>query len=423
MPENFTRDDLNGPLRAFRRDALFLHRPFPVPTRLDGSGSYLGGLPCLPDGIEWPRNNEGRAMHFLAQIDCASLPRTPDGFPRNGLMLFFALLAEDSYCEDDFHEFCRVLYIDNDHGVVAECDPPTNLEPIAALASNQSSKLRFPNQQPCIVPRWPIEFHPLYTWPAMLPGMDYSDLMDRSYNELLDLVMEEQIIEIIGQSSDAQTPDWPWSSMSAFETDCGPDFPQCWLVMECIARSFLDITDRSEGLGFMASLVQKGERDRALEFVDIAKQHDAWVAPTPGQAKKFNKWINRLLLTRRDEFYEDACDAIEAGMLAVLRKAAPLPKVRKVLPPEYFTKLQASHSPSKGDTNRTPHIHQMFGHRFPGPSDPRDWDSEENVLLLQIYSDDAVPFLFGDMGYLQFVISREDMISGRFDRAFALEDQ
>lgn len=423
MPKNFTRDDLDGPLRAFRRDALYLHRPFPVPARLDGSRSYLGGLPCLPEGAEWPRNGEGRAMHFLAQIDCASLPRTPEGYPRDGLLLFFALLTEDSYCEDDFSEFCRVLYIDPAQTGAPERHPPTDLEPIAALKWGPYQNFRFANQQPCIVSRWPIEFHPLYTWPAMVPGMDYSELAEGSYFELLDAVRGTQIKEIDGQSSDGRGPHWTWASMSAFDTQCDRDFPQCWLAVECIARSFLDITDLSEGLGFMVNIVQKGERDRARKFIDTAKQHDAWAAPTRDQANAFYRWMNRLLRTRHDELYQNACDAIEAGMLAVLRQAAPLPKAREVIPPEYFAKLQAFHSPSQGSTNSTPHIHQMFGHRFPGPSDPRDWDSEENVLLLQIYSDDALPFLFGDKGYLQFVISREDMISERFDRAFALEDQ
>ncbi len=52
--------------------------------------SWLGGRPRLPGGTEWPQI-EGEPADFLAQIDCARLPRELwDGLgPRDGALAFF----------------------------------------------------------------------------------------------------------------------------------------------------------------------------------------------------------------------------------------------------------------------------------------------------------------------------------------------
>ena len=56
-----------------RQSAIWLRR------REDGSSlSKLGGRPTLPPDIEWPRHGQvGTPLHFLAQIDLSTLPRTP----------------------------------------------------------------------------------------------------------------------------------------------------------------------------------------------------------------------------------------------------------------------------------------------------------------------------------------------------------
>ena len=63
------------------------------------SFSHLGGVPSLPEGMEWPRAPDGAALHFLAQIDLSTLPASgivdfqgkplPE-FPREGALYFFA---------------------------------------------------------------------------------------------------------------------------------------------------------------------------------------------------------------------------------------------------------------------------------------------------------------------------------------------
>lgn len=54
------------------------------------TSSWLGGRPRLPSGMEWPQIG-GEPADFLAQIDCASLPRDLWGGigPRDGALAFF----------------------------------------------------------------------------------------------------------------------------------------------------------------------------------------------------------------------------------------------------------------------------------------------------------------------------------------------
>lgn len=72
--------------------ALVLRSPFRFS---ETATSWLGGLPKAPDGFSWPRHANGAPLHFLAQIDLASLtpePTTgarPSGLPMSGAILLF----------------------------------------------------------------------------------------------------------------------------------------------------------------------------------------------------------------------------------------------------------------------------------------------------------------------------------------------
>ncbi|MDK3075635.1 DUF1963 domain-containing protein [Sedimentitalea sp. JM2-8] len=60
------------------------------PDRSGGEGSWIGGVPCLPEQAEWPMLN-GEPARFLAQVDCGALPETLwRGLgPRAGALVFF----------------------------------------------------------------------------------------------------------------------------------------------------------------------------------------------------------------------------------------------------------------------------------------------------------------------------------------------
>lgn len=57
--------------------------------------SKVGGAPYLPAGSALPRDDSGKPMYLLAQINFGELPRLPD-YPASGMLQFF-IAADDFY--------------------------------------------------------------------------------------------------------------------------------------------------------------------------------------------------------------------------------------------------------------------------------------------------------------------------------------
>ncbi|HMW91957.1 MAG TPA: DUF1963 domain-containing protein [Candidatus Obscuribacter sp.] len=57
--------------------------------------SRLFGKPLTSATFRWPRDRQGEAMLFLAQIDCKQLPPLPD-YPRDGILAIFKSLTRES---------------------------------------------------------------------------------------------------------------------------------------------------------------------------------------------------------------------------------------------------------------------------------------------------------------------------------------
>lgn len=72
--------------------ALLLRSPFG--SSRDAT-SWLGGVPHVPARFDWPTGNDGRPLHFIAQIDLAALKPEPTtgarapGLPTDGALLVF----------------------------------------------------------------------------------------------------------------------------------------------------------------------------------------------------------------------------------------------------------------------------------------------------------------------------------------------
>lgn len=99
-----------------------------------GLVSKFGGLPILSAHTDWPRDPNGRPMHFLAQIDLAELP-WHGRLPSVGILSFFGRDDEEQIWSDDADdptENCAVLY---DHATSADRvvrPPPSDLAPIGS---------------------------------------------------------------------------------------------------------------------------------------------------------------------------------------------------------------------------------------------------------------------------------------------------
>ncbi len=80
----------------------------PLPTTI----SKYGGQPDLPADYEWPRDNTGRPLSLLLQIDCAALAACDQEqlFPTTGHLYFFYELSDMEW--DNRNRVAQVFYND-----------------------------------------------------------------------------------------------------------------------------------------------------------------------------------------------------------------------------------------------------------------------------------------------------------------------
>lgn len=107
-----------------------------IPLRDEPPRSWIGGLPMLPDSVEWPRYASHRfpdmgeiPLNFLAQIACADLPADLWGGlgPRHGWLVFFAPRPDDG--ADMGTKGIKVLHTSE---LGRERQAPTDKQPVAA---------------------------------------------------------------------------------------------------------------------------------------------------------------------------------------------------------------------------------------------------------------------------------------------------
>jgi uncharacterized protein YwqG len=88
----------------------------PLPDFTPYPSSYFGGLPHMPEGLQWPmyQDREGwpaREQTFIAQIDLADLPVIAGSdLPERGKLLFFSYTGF-SGLPTDRNDWARIIYV------------------------------------------------------------------------------------------------------------------------------------------------------------------------------------------------------------------------------------------------------------------------------------------------------------------------
>jgi len=134
-----------------------------IPPRFDEPlRSWLGGLPCMPEAVDWPRSISSeypdrgeRPLHFVAQICCADLPQELWGGlgPREGWLLLFVDPNQGCPGGDDALQVIHTLELG------AERAPPSDLGPVHddVYTGPDYSYLLPGETVPNVWRRWPVD--------------------------------------------------------------------------------------------------------------------------------------------------------------------------------------------------------------------------------------------------------------------------
>lgn len=79
-----------------------------VPSETKPWESKIGGCPYLEKAEDYPKDENGNPMFFMAQINLEEMPKLPD-FPEKGILQFYVVDDEVYGLEDS----CKVIYIEN----------------------------------------------------------------------------------------------------------------------------------------------------------------------------------------------------------------------------------------------------------------------------------------------------------------------
>ena len=79
-----------------------------VPSETKAWESKIGGCPYLEKEEDYPRDENGNPMFFMAQINLEEMPKLPD-FPEKGILQFY-VVDDDVY---GLEHPCKVIYIEN----------------------------------------------------------------------------------------------------------------------------------------------------------------------------------------------------------------------------------------------------------------------------------------------------------------------
>ncbi len=407
--------EIEALMEQSREPAVMLHRPYP-PNKLPKTNSWLGGLPALPPGTDWPRNAKNIPLHFLAQIDCSELPPTDGILPDTGTLFFFARIDEEmSWLWDgDVRDGCSVI-----HGPAGDAPVPApdDLPPIMGEYAAYERDFKLPGDPPFnVYPRWPITTLPIQTWPdySALPDDRHKDMGHEdyvAYSEAVDQARAAEFERIAGKSDPI-----PDSRSSLLPTEQTPAFPQSWVMVDRIARRLANsVQDSIEVKSRMDPEWSSGEEIRRFEAVYDASVKwveavaDKGLASDPSDEIKgqFSEWLSGLP-GKYPGLSHNVSLAIESGMLSAIQFAANSPDVASAIPEAYFTEFEHR------NWRRKSTCHQMLGNA--ASSQEAAPVERDEILLLYLMSDYAVDFMFCDVGEIEFWIKKDDLAARRFDR-------
>lgn len=408
MAAQIDTKDLKG--EAFvRTPGIALTRQIRADIDIEYAGtSWLGGIPTLND-TPWPRDEQGRAMHHLAQIDLSTLPitRLPPGLPTTGALAFFMTTRSDG------PRHAKVLHLPKIGNTATE--PPDDLVPIH-YGPDWGNYIKGDSRDAAqtTFPRWPVDM-------IALPMA----------NQNTDDDARELIADLLPQQS-------PTSLSPEKYRETVPDFagPYFWETAHRVvnslrsARDDLDLTIAAaqkrlqNGDMHCRSDLETLQNDLAdfSKYVDEvsiwAVSHGPWDVMSANDAVKLQDYFAKVRdlrggAARFQPFYRYT----QCELMGVHEASAATLIAAVNGPPEVFAKLPEE---VRGDVDTEHRLaakerwHQMFGLGAKPTKGVRQ--HTHHHMILQLQSDQFLHWKWGDKGALQFWITEEALVAQNWDQ-------
>lgn len=403
-------------LEAHARMAVLVTRSdLPAPAA-DRTRSFFGGLPQLPDNVDWPiaevrgvHGTETVALTFMAQIDLAELPRSAvrSLLPSTGTLYFFC----SSIFEDEGRPPCRIFYHPGRADALAPAKPPQDLMVLGGEGGGYHVKWLDPARDV----HAKVEFK--YTL-SFRPFRDFAFKEDPVGGELL----ARSLCEVLGPG-DPKEPDL-LANRRADDFAADEDWPFNGLLMTYATRSVLGhvrsdlapssyrkpLDDDTKQIlrGFEASAnswLEQCERSVALQSVDPSTRaafRTWWV----GIARSYAEFRGRVW-TYPHQFPKDIAGAINHTIRHMAAHGDPA-----LAPAKYVDNLRKANrwkAPTARDGQYrffSTAVHQIGGYGNSWQDAPEEHRAE--VLLLQIHGDETFLGWHANSGcVLHFWIARD----------------
>lgn len=119
--------------------------------------SKIGGQPDLPNNLIWFKENNGKSLSFLAQINLAEINSFDEEglLPKRGILYFFYSAEQEAWGFDikDIDKF-KVFYFDGDESLLNKSEFPSDLEQhskFKACKLTYSNSMSLPNWESDLV--------------------------------------------------------------------------------------------------------------------------------------------------------------------------------------------------------------------------------------------------------------------------------
>lgn len=448
----------------------FVLKPLVPGEPASSPSNFFCGWPQLPNEMRWPVTSDGRKLHFLMQLDCATIPRelqvdgrvlTYPPFPEQGTLFVFV----DAFADEMFPDSVKVLFtptatadlpfreppedlaqlrVQDDYRTLGprRSKVPQSLQGFADTLSARSWEPRLPFQ--------PIAYH------TFLPADDHDDYeaVRAAQDEALShaLPHEDQAIRSI-QFVLGWLPNWHAMFLAERHStiyrrgdlrNVPESYPWRWADIREATEGFFSHSlfrrikepDEAQAKAHAYLWQQDTVEDvrrwyaRSLEHdfldripTDIAGEFRSWLVNLDGARDKIPKehneesfeersWrldLERAFLDVLGPFGEVNCETTCHWLLHDPESSDYPDQMRQVV--ANMLRFERSYTELPADNvQHSPSPHQLFA--------PPDFEHEKTneVLLLEIASGYGLRTSWGDANPLRLWIEPEDLAGRRFDR-------